>query len=173
MLDHEYTVTFQEQIRNLIVKPSLLSVCLHSDAAEVLVYGTGLLESNYQYLVQIKGPALGMWQMEPETHKDIKKWLNLRMNSALLDRLLASCYYTALPADDQTLIHNLRYACLLARLQYFRVKTPLPRADDPEGLAKYYIVHYNAGGKAKMDVATDMFERIINGAPSKEVPLHS
>lgn len=159
----------QEQIRELIIKPSLQSICLYNDAAEILVYGTGLLESNYLALKQVHGPALGYWQMQPDTHADIKKWLNLRMNSALLDRLLASCYYTALPSDDQTLVHNMRYACLLSRLQYFRVKTPLPRSDDAEGLAKYYILHYNCGGKARMDIATDTFERIINGAALKEV----
>ena len=38
--------------------------------AETLLLGTAKAESGLIYLKQLKGPALGLYQNEPKTHKD-------------------------------------------------------------------------------------------------------
>ncbi len=63
------------QFRANIVRPTLEAVGAHNRAAEDLVLGTALQESNLRYLRQLNdGPARGVYQMEPATHDDI--WEN-------------------------------------------------------------------------------------------------
>lgn len=60
-----------EQFRDYIIKPSLTHIGLWSPAAEQLVLATAMAESNLRYLQQINGPALGLYQIEPITHRDM------------------------------------------------------------------------------------------------------
>ena len=39
----------------------------------------------------------------------------------------------------------------MARIKYYRVPKSLPDADDVDGLGKYWLKYYNAGGKRSMD----------------------
>ena len=62
-------------IREYAVRPALEMIELWSQVAEDLVMGTAAQESHFSYLEQLhQGPALGMWQMEPATFRDI--WIN-------------------------------------------------------------------------------------------------
>ena len=64
-----------QQFRANIVRPTLEAIGAHSRAAEDLVLGTALQESNLHYLRQLnEGPARGVYQMEPATYDDI--WEN-------------------------------------------------------------------------------------------------
>ena len=55
----------QKQIRNLIYRV-LSDINMYSQEAEDLVFGTGLIESNYDYLKQWNdGVARSWWQIEP------------------------------------------------------------------------------------------------------------
>ena len=45
------------------------------------------------------------------------------------------------------LTYNLKLACQMVRIKYYRVPKPLPDADDVEGLGKYWLRYYNTGGK--------------------------
>lgn len=108
----------------------------------MLLTGTVFCESGGIYLKQINGPALGLFQIEPRTHKDVKVWLQNGFNKGLLPRILASCFMEILPGDD-ALVFNLRYACLVARLIYWRAKPPLPNASDAKGMAIYHKKFYN------------------------------
>ena len=76
------------QFRDEIVAPTLKEIGLYSKAAERLVIGTGLTESRLEYVKQIGGPALGLYQCEPSTHKDI--WDNYLIYNLPLAKKLNS-----------------------------------------------------------------------------------
>lgn len=141
------------EISQYIVRPALDLVGLYSDQALKLILFTGFVESGYIHLVQIGSPhngGLGFWQIERRTHIDVKKWLNNYANRPLKDRLLAACYLDILPEED-ALIHNLRYACLISRLIYYRYSEPLPDAGDAKGMSLYHKKYYNGGDLGKAD----------------------
>lgn len=155
-------------IRQHIIIPTLKIVDLWSPAAEILVYGTGFIESNYYYTVQIgnvKNGGLGYWQMEPSDFKDICVYLRNNFNKGLLDRVLAACYYTILPTDPKSLISNIKLAMLFCRVHYWRIKAPLPAPTDAFALAEYHYKYYNGDGLGKThpDKNTIVFQQIIDG----------
>lgn len=128
------------QLRELIVRPTLEQLGLYSHSAASLVLGTAMHESHLMYLKQLgRGPALGLWQMEPSTHDDI--WANfLKYRTDLAQRLQ---YIAGDPKPSPThVIGNLWYACAMARIQYRRVSAPLP-VNSPEPLAAFWKQHYN------------------------------
>ena len=138
------------QLREYVVKPSLEQLGLYSLAAEQLVMGTIAQESNGSYLKQLgKGPALGLIQMEPATHKDL--WLNfIKFKPELRDKLLSMTSDTVDLVYDQhgwpdhvALIWNLRYAIAMCRMHYYRKPQALPKANDIKALGKYWKDHYN------------------------------
>lgn len=140
------------QLRALVVKPALTDLGLYSEAAEELLIGTGLAESGFVYLRQLPdGPALGFWQMEPATHDDLwENWLRFRVELVHIMRdEVPRGERTAWPTPS-LLITNLRYAAMMARLQYYRQPEPLPAATDIEGLAHYWKRYWaTAAGKGK------------------------
>lgn len=140
-----------KQLRELVVRPALTHLSMWSEAAENLVMGTAAQESRLQYLRQVKGPALGLWQVEPATHHDI--WQNWLWNRPLVVgqiRQAAMVEIGAATPADELLIFNLRYAAIICRLIYRRRPEPLPDADDLPGLAAYWKKTYNTHlGKGK------------------------
>ncbi len=130
------------QFRDLVIAPTLRRIELYSEAAANLLLGTALHESGgLRYIRQLPdGPALGPYQMEPDTHHDLyENYLNFR------PRLLAKLADFTTPYEPQSdqLIWNFTYATAVARLQYFRKPEPLPPADDLDGLADYWKKHWN------------------------------
>ena len=113
---------------------------LYSHAASNLLLGTAIQESRLTYLKQLGGgPALGVYQIEPATLRDIhENYLNRKP-----DMKLAVGNIRGFIDDELAVIGNLHYATAIARLVYFRDKMPLPDADDFEGLAKYWKRVYN------------------------------
>lgn len=107
----------------------------------------------------VVGPALGLWQMEGQTHADIH--LNyLRFNRELQRRVwhLASHFLTDIP-DPIELVGNLNYACAMNRVHYYRVKQALPPANDARAMAEYWKQHYNTPlGKGTVAKALPHFE---------------
>ena len=68
MLDPQHFLAY-------VVRPSLESIGLWSEAAERLLLGTAIAESQLTWLRQHGGgPARGVYQIEPATHDDI--WAN-------------------------------------------------------------------------------------------------
>ncbi|GBR14014.1 hypothetical protein [Gluconobacter frateurii] len=131
------------QLKHLVVEPTLTGLGLGGSSAVNLLTGTALAESRGTYLKQIGGgPALGLWQMEPATHDDC--WDNFlrfpvgkRLGGILEDMLAPD-----LPRSAQ-MVTNLRYACAMARIRFYRVKDALPVASNPYALSRYHKVHYN------------------------------
>ncbi len=128
--------------RELIVRPTLSSLGLHSAEAEELLVATALHESaGLRWLAQRGGgPAKGVFQIEPATHDDIwESFLRFRPRLAANVAALAA----PRPSRHDQLATNLAYGCAMARVHYLRVPEPLPAADDLHGLAAYWKAHYN------------------------------
>lgn len=139
-----------QQLREYVVIPTLSNLGMYSEAAEQLVMGTISQESEGTFLKQIGGgPALGIIQMEPATHKDI--WLNFlkytdclggdirELISAEADESYESRGYP----DELELMTNLKYAVAMCRVHYWRKPQSLPDANNINGLAEYWKEHYN------------------------------
>lgn len=132
---------------DLIIAPTLTALGLDSPGARELLLGTASHESDLQYLKQISGPALGLYQMEPATHDDI--WANyLAYREPIASKLLeyvgaeaASGIYRQPDANE--MVWNLRYATAMARIHYLRVPEPLPLATNVQAMARYWKAHYN------------------------------
>lgn len=129
------------QFRELVIRPTLQQIGLHSDAAELLVLGTGIVESNLTFLHQNGGPALGIFQMEPATHDWLSGELGTRPSWAKL-KVAFNLIETGQAPLDQ-LVTNLAYATAMCRLRYYIVPTPLPAADDLDGLGEYWKHWFN------------------------------
>lgn len=163
------------QFSKFIIYPVLQSLGMGGPAAEHLVLGTALAESNLNEIDQITGPdddrlgpALGVYQIEPETHWDLyRNFLDLdtgpperdfkrqAIKGALLRMLAPS------PPPEMQLVTNLWYATAICRLIYYRRPEPLP-PDEPESLAAYHKKFFNSSlGKTELSRSIPMFERAM------------
>lgn len=138
-------------LRLHVVRPTLQYLNLWSAAAENLVLGTAAHESGgFQYLDQVTGkgdatigPAYGLYQIEPATHRDL--FANfLRFHADLQSKALN--LRAIAPEADEQLVTNLAYATAICRLIYYRAQPPLPDADDVQGMAGYWFRFYNRSG---------------------------
>jgi len=133
-----------DHFRDLVIRPTLEYWNLYSEAAENLVFGTAAQESRFKYLKQIKGPALGFYQCEPDTHVDIwRHYLGYRSKLAAKVRNLAGQRWLGHFIPDEEMIGNLYYSTAICRVHYLRAPLALPEADDIEGLAHYWKKFYN------------------------------
>lgn len=124
------------QLLRYVIRPTLKDLGLWSEPAERLILGTACQESECgRYLVQIGGPALSIYQIEPTTHLDIH--INfLAYRDDLHDKIAK---YGNNPED---MITNLAYATAICRVHYLRVPAPIP--DTLAGQAQYWKSHYNS-----------------------------
>lgn len=133
----------KQDIRKHIIKPSLEVVGLWSECAELLVYGTGLIETNYDCLLTTTDrKRIGFWQCSADKYDQIYKWLRNNSNKLIFDRLLSACYYTSFPMDPLILICNIRFAALICRLQYHGKMEYFSPVFDVKTLTNYYMKYY-------------------------------
>jgi hypothetical protein len=151
------------QLKYAVVEPALLAIGLAGTAALNLVTGTALVESGAQYVQQINGPALGLWQMEPATEQDC--WTNfLGYNTALAAQVKALLApYNSVDQRTQQLVSNMLYAAAMCRIKYRRAAPPLPAYNDAAGMADYHKSVYNTAlGAANVATNTPLFQQAIN-----------
>lgn len=149
------------QFDEYILTPTLKSIGMYSSSARILMLGTALIESELVFIEQIgKGTAKGFYQIEELTYNDILRYLNKPDNTVLKDRCLFTAYYDNWPPFESVL-HNIRWATIIARLKYWMQPEALPESDDAEGLANYYKRYFNTHkGKSEMPAAIIVFERV-------------
>ena len=149
-----------KQLQDFVIIPTLDVLQMKSDAAINLLLGTCAQESAMgEYLVQIKGPAQGIFQMEPTTFRDI--WANFVSYKPDIEQKLRDDFRGRANNPSQ-MVTDLRYAAAMCRLHYYRVKDPLPRADDVWGLGHYWKKHYNTElGKGTVKEFVRNFERYV------------
>jgi len=135
-----------EQLVEYIIKPALGSIVpdrIMSQDAVTLLTGTAAKESIVgKYVKQINGPALGIYQIEPNTHQDL--WDNYILFRPDLYEPLYELYPRIKNNIDQDLlIYDNRYSTIMARLIYLRVPEILPESRDIIAQAKYWKKYYN------------------------------
>ena len=123
-----------------IIAYTLDKLDMDSDAARELIFATGKAESGYRALEQMGGPAVGFFQVEPATIQDV--WDNY-----VFYRPQIKLDLYALGLDDSNMELSVMGSIILqaafARLQYRRVKDPLPSVGDLEAQGKYWKQFYN------------------------------
>jgi len=136
-----------KQFVTLVIRPTLLELGLYTPAAERLLLGTALVESNLTWLAQTpRGPALGVYQMEPATHDDIWiHWLarkpvwNARVRS--FSRAIGTPGFPRPVAQE--LVTNMAYATVMTRMHYYRRPFGMPTEHSDWALAQIWKQHYN------------------------------
>jgi hypothetical protein len=159
-----------KEIRKYIIQPALSAALWNDIDSDILTYGTGYVETNYQAVMQTGTPkngGIGFFQEQPSDYADKLTWFKNGFNHMMLDRILMGCNYIALPADVIHCAYNVAYGALICRVHYYRAtKQKLPSVKDPDAarlFAEFHKTFYNGGGKADVDKNTDIFKRIING----------
>lgn len=143
------------------IESTLKPMGLYSPEAEELLCATCAQESLLgTYRVQMNGPAVGIFQMEPEDYNDI--WTNyLKYNFQL------SVQVSALAEGNvgaQQLIDNDPLAIAMARIHYLRAPEPLPAATDLAGLWQLYKLRYNTPqGAAKQQDFYGHYHSLVQG----------
>lgn len=149
------------QFRNLIIEPVLSKLRLYSKNAEELLVFTCAAESlGGTYLQQVKGPAVGIYQMEPNTYTDI--WVNYIRARNQLATLMALHYGCNKIPEVERMIYDLHFATAMARIHYLRMPGNLPDAKDIDGMWDYYKKYYNTEkGKAKKEESIKKYQDFI------------
>lgn len=127
------------QLKEAII--STLTKCNFTITDEIvnLLIGTACVESNCgEYIKQINGPACGIFQIEPNTAKDIQD--NYIKYKPDLKYLHDKFYLKGLTLEEN-LMYNLSYSIFMCRLFYRRIKEPIPSILDEQ--AKYWKKYYN------------------------------
>lgn len=138
---------FPEHLLLYIIRPTLeyMGEKYHSPAAEQLLMATAAQETLCgRYLHQIKGPALGIYQMEPATIEDLHRHFingSINLHFTLVEFRTSAGHQSESNILD--VVGNLYYATALARAMYFRFAQPLPEVNDLMGIWKYYKRYWN------------------------------
>lgn len=124
-----------QQLKELVIEPVLQDIGLYSEVAVNLLLGTAAQESRMGYYIkQVKGPACGIYQIEPET----ANWLLNKYGDK------SEHYLNEVHTVEEQLVFDLAIQTVICRLKYYSIKEPLP--DDPNDvwkLANYWKKYYN------------------------------
>lgn len=147
------------QFRSLVDRV-LDAVGLGGEDARELLLLTAAHESHLgTYIRQVRGPALGVYQMEPATHDDI--WRNFLAHRPALAKeahLLAG-YDRLLQLEA-----DLAYQTLMARIHYLRIPAPLPWSGDVWAMAEYWKQWWNTPlGRGRPDQAVASYLQLTKG----------
>jgi len=136
-----------QQLLDYIIKPTLeyMGGNYNSKNAQMLLLSTAAIESKCGYYIkQIKGPALGIWQMEPATYHDIYDNCDALKQQDFEDSISKlSIDYDFVFDECNSLVINPMYACAMARLKYSMDTEQLPFYADIYGIYAYYKRIYN------------------------------
>jgi len=134
----------RDHIKTILVK---MGSKFASDEAVELVLTTGIVESGYRYIRQIRGPARGFYQVEPRTaHDNVVSYLAYR--KYLIPRLAKASNTPVEIWEDsseekwsEVLESNIAAGIIHCRLRYWRSPGPIPKTT--EGKARYWKKNYN------------------------------
>lgn len=131
---------------------------LYSDDAVELLMLTAAQESHCgRYLEQIKGPALGIFQMEPASYWDLV--YRLSIHNPELHMAVTEWNLLAIE-DDLEMRGNIPLQIVMARAYYYKRPGKLPAADNVPAMAGYYKQHWNTYlGKATVEEAKENYKK--------------
>jgi len=149
------------QFRKHIIIPALSKLQMYSKDAEELLVFTCATESNGgSLLVQVQGPALGIFQMEPVTYADI--WNNYIFNRSSLLTLISINFAASNIPNATRMVYDLQFATVMARIHYRRFAAELPKSDDVDGIWDYYKKYFNTPlGKSEKDKSIADYKRFL------------
>lgn len=141
-----------QQLHDYIIKPTLeyMGGNYSTVEARFLLLCTAAIESDCgNFIKQVGGPALGIWQVEPDTHDDI--WLNcdaieIDGFADKINQLGVGFNFAENNYDD--LVQSPMYACAMARLKYSMDAKALPK--------------YNGGTDLDLDMFYRYYKRVYN-----------
>ncbi len=132
-------------LRGLVVRPTLEHLHEWSQTAENLLLGTAAQESQLGYrMLSNNHGGLGIFNISPQTHLDL--WDNYLVTDpelASLTRGLAS-QQLFLKNPHGELITNLSYSTAMAWMIYKRHNLQLPSYANALDLARYWLNHYRS-----------------------------
>lgn len=147
----------EETLGKLSQPPSQPSIN-RPEAVELLM-GTCAQESHLgKYRRQLGGgPALGIFQMEPATFRDIRDNY-LAYHEDLRNKIMEISGVSALEPED--LVENDRLAVCMARAHYSRVREAIPASLD--GWARYWKQYYNTPlGKGTVEEFVANYKNLV------------
>jgi len=129
-------ITFRDDC----VRPALEALNAWTTHAEMLVMGTAAVESGLKYTRQMgDGPALGYFQMEPDTFNDC--WTNYLDFRPVLKALVLCTRNGEGPPNAEEMVTDHKFAAAMCRVRYMRVPSAIPI--EPKAMAGYWKQHYN------------------------------
>ena len=112
----------RSQLINFVIEPTLQDMkCWSQQAEDLLVMIVAHESVKGEYLHQVKGPAIGIFQMEPKTHDDVMSYIKKKrpVLYLLLER------YTGIN-HSSLMAGNLYYATFMARCFFLRFLEAIP-----------------------------------------------
>lgn len=91
---------------------------------------------DFHYIKQVKGPALGIFQMEPATYLDVVSYI--KANQDRFPMLVHD-----MPEPAEYMAFNPVYGAGIGRVYLLRIPEKLPDASDIPGLAQYAKQFWN------------------------------
>ena len=144
----------------IMIADVLKRLGMYSETATELLMGTCAVESDFGRSVEQVGggPALGVFQMEPNTMNDI--WYNyIRYREGL--RVILADEFGMRGPDKEKLKNDIEYSIVMASLKYRRSSLVLPKSDkDIEGLARVWKKVYNTDlGKGTVEKFVSKYKK--------------
>ena len=150
-----------QQLQDHVIKPALSHIGMYSPAAAQLVMGTGLQESGFCYIVQVGGPAVGPYQIEPRTFMDLMDRIVMPRDAL---RIPVNQMIASWPDPLSQLATNWMFSSAMCRIFYRGIPTPLPGFGDLTRMAEYWKNHYNTfKGKGRVE------DFLRNAEPARQV----
>lgn len=154
-----------KHLLELVVRPALdqFPAQYQGISAERILMMIAAHESaGFVHLRQITGPALGLWQMEPETFRWLRDLAFSGDNPKKVGVRRALAAFSSRAPTERDLAGNLLLAAAYARARLIPVKGALPDKDDIPGLALYAKMGYNTSlGKARPEDYETAFRRYV------------
>lgn len=153
-------------LRERVIRPTLHRIKLWSPAAEELLVGIAAQETHLGALGRRQmggGPALGLWQMEPATHRLTWRWVR-RYRPALALSILEIA--APAPAEPGLLVISDHYACAMARALCLSIPGPLPEPHNVEAQGVWYKRWWNGPGKGSAAQYVANYRRLVKPGES-------
>ncbi len=129
------------QFRQEIVIPHLSAINIRSPhMVELLVFTCATESAGGTYVKQVKGPALGIYQIEPSTFTDL--WTNYIVRKPDIVNMLSLHFGIHRVPQPQDVVYDLRLATVCAALLYMHRKA-VPDDSEISTLWRLYKQYYN------------------------------